>query len=145
MSFFAHNARINWRAGFTFSTKNWDKDSTISACQGVNALLISCSPYFLPNRVFFEKNRINKYGITNCDTMISISSLVSSNMKSDGNFSIFLLTACFNVLVSTPKNSAISLSKITCVSRIVIILFLISSIFISSFPAIFRLQSFSQQ
>ena len=53
-------------------------------------------------------------GITFCDTIPSISLLVISNIKSFGNRSIFLFTACFNTLVSFPAESP---SIALCVSQ----------------------------
>ncbi len=43
---------------------------------------------FVPPNLLFD-------GITNCDTKYSISLSLSSNIKSAGNLSLFLLTACF--------------------------------------------------
>ena len=51
--------------------------------------------------------------ITFCDLRDRFSSFVSSNIKSLGNRFLFLLTACFSTLVSTPYKPAKSLSSMT--------------------------------
>ena len=45
-------------------------------------------------------------------------SIANTNIKSSGNRSIFLFTACFKTFVSTPYNSARSRSRITFYPRI---------------------------
>ena len=51
-----------------------------------------------------------------CDLKLLSSSRVSSNMKSSGKRSIFLLTCSLRRLVSTPYSIAKSVSSITCFS-----------------------------
>ena len=77
--------------------------------------------------------------ITICDILI-ISPRVSVNIKSGGNLLIFLLTAWFRTLVSTPYNSAKSRSSNTFSLRRKMILLTIVSTGISFFiiPSNFR-------